>query len=244
MRILVIAAHPDDIEFGAAGSVAKWVKEEGAEVTFCLVTDGSAGSNKPDTDLDELVQVRQQEQCASAEILGVKDVRFLGYKDGALQPTLELRRDLTRLIREIRPERVVIQDPTVVYFGNFYINHPDHRATGEASLYAVFPSAGTRPIFSELLAEGFEPYDVPELYIQMSPEPDTFVDISDYIDQKIQSLLCHKSQLDESVVEMIKKWDTETGQKINTTYGEAFKVMRFVPESQPQEPEQVVAQSD
>lgn len=241
-RILVIAAHPDDIEFGAAGSIAKWASE-GAEVTFCLVTDGSAGSNQPDADLAELVRVRQQEQCAAAEILGVKNVRFLGYKDGALQPTLELRRDLTRVIREIRPDRVLVQDPTTVFFQSFYINHPDHRAAGEAAVYAVFPSAGTRPIFAELLAEGLEPHDVAELYLDLTLAPDTFVDISDFIEQKIQALLCHKSQLDESVAEMVKKWSAEAGEKIGVAYAEGFRVMKFR-EEKPQVAEQAMAESD
>lgn len=241
-RILVIAAHPDDIEFGAAGSIAKWASE-GAEVTFCLVTDGSAGSNQPDADLAELVRVRQQEQCAAADILGVKNVRFLGYKDGALQPTLELRRDLTRVIREIRPDRVLVQDPTTVFFQSFYINHPDHRAAGEAAVYAVFPSAGTRPIFAELLAEGLEPHDVAELYLDLTLAPDTFVDISDFIEQKIQALLCHKSQLDESVAEMVKKWSAEAGEKIGVAYAEGFRVMKFR-EEKPQVAEQAMAESD
>jgi LmbE family N-acetylglucosaminyl deacetylase len=144
-RILVIAAHHDDIEFGLAGSVALWT-DQGAEATFCIVTDGSAGSNDPHVDLAELVERRKDEQRRAAEIVGVKDVRFLGYQDGVLEPTLELRRDLTRLIRELKPHRVVIPDPTVRYFGDFYINHPDHRAAGEAASYAVF-SAETRPVF-------------------------------------------------------------------------------------------------
>ncbi len=241
-RILVIAAHPDDIEFGAAGSIAKWASE-GAEITFCLVTDGSAGSNQPDADLAELVRVRQQEQCAAADILGVKNVRFLGYKDGALQPTLELRRDLTRVIREIRPDRVLVQDPTTVFFQSFYINHPDHRAAGEAAVYAVFPSAGTRPIFAELLAEGLEPHDVAELYLDLTLAPDTFVDISNFIEQKIQALLCHKSQLDESVAEMVKKWSAEAGEKIGVAYAEGFRVMKFR-EEKPQVAEQAMAESD
>ena len=117
-RILVIVAHPDDIEFGIAGSVARWT-DEGAQVSYCLVTDGGAGDNNPGTDLKQLVRTRHNEQCEAAAIVGVHDVRFLGYKDGTLEPTMELRRDLTRLIREIRPDRVVISDPTMVFAGNY-----------------------------------------------------------------------------------------------------------------------------
>lgn len=223
-HLLVIAAHPDDIEFGAAGTVALWAAA-GSKITFCMVTNGAAGSNKPDADLAALVLQRQAEQLAAAAILGVQDVRFLGYQDGVLQPTLELRRDLTRLIREIRPDRVMIQDPTVFFAGNYYINHPDHRAAGEAAAYAVFPSAGTRPIFPELLAEGLEPFDPLQLWMMFANNAETIVDISPHIDQKLKALLCHKSQLGEEVVEMVKSWDRETGKTPGYAYAESFHVM-------------------
>ena len=160
IKILVIVAHPDDIEFGVGGSVAAWTAA-GHEVTYVIVTDGSAGSNAKDVDLGALVRQRELEQLEAAGIVGVHDVRFLGYKDGELQPDIELRRDLTRIIREVQPYRVVIMDPTAVMISmesSDYINHPDHRAVGEASLYAIFPSAETRPIFPELLDEGLEPH--------------------------------------------------------------------------------------
>ncbi len=230
-RILVVAAHPDDIEFGVAGSVAKWA-DEGAQITFCLVTDGAAGSNEPGADLAALVRLRQQEQCDAAAILGVTDVRFLGYPDGTLQPTLELRRDLTRLIRELKPERVLISDPTMVFAGNFYINHPDHRAAAEAALYAVFPSAGTRPIFPELLAEGYEPHDVAELWLFFTAQTDTHIDISAQIERKVQALLCHKSQVGPEVADMIRKWDSEAGQPHGFAFAESFKVMKLKDDQQ------------
>lgn len=229
-RILVIAAHPDDIEFGAAGTIAKWT-DEGSQVVYCLVTDGGAGSNKPGEDLQALIKQREEEQLAAAAIVGVQDVRFLGYPDGVLQHTLELRRDITRLIREIRPDRVMISDPTMVFAGNFYINHPDHRAAAEAALYAVFPSAGTRPIFPELLAEGYEPHDVAELYIQFTEKADLFVDISEQIERKIQALMCHQSQLGPEVPEMVKKWDAEAGKEKNMAYAESFRVMKLKDDS-------------
>jgi LmbE family N-acetylglucosaminyl deacetylase len=235
MRILVIAAHPDDIEFGVAGSVARW-SDEGAEVYYCLVTDGAAGSNDPDTDLKQLVERRRQEQLDAAAIVGVKEVRFLGYADGYLEPTLQLRRDLTRLIRELRPQRVIIMDPTTIMLQSpefDYINHPDHRASGEAALYAVFPSAGTRPIFPELLAEGFEPHEVKELWLFISEKEDVFVDISSVIERKIQSLLCHKSQLSDEVADMVRHWSAEAGKQAGYEYAEGFRVLRFQRE-QPQ----------
>jgi LmbE family N-acetylglucosaminyl deacetylase len=243
MRILVIAAHQDDIEFGAAGSVARWT-DEGHDVTYCLVTDGGAGSNDPNTDLVELVVTREAEQREAAACVGVHDVRFLGYPDGILQNTLELRRDLTRLIRELKPERVVISDPTMMFAGNYYINHPDHRAAAEAALYAVFPSAGTRPIFPELLKAGYEPHDVDELWMQFSDHADTFVDISEQEDRKIAALLCHRSQVGLEVGEMVRKWDAEDGQKHGYVYGESFRVMKLKQDAaQPEAVEQAMQES-
>jgi LmbE family N-acetylglucosaminyl deacetylase len=231
--ILVIVAHPDDIEFGAAGSIARWTRA-GANVIYCIVTDGAAGSNTPDQDLAQLVITRRAEQMHAAEIVGVRDVRFLGYADGTLQPTLELRRDLTRLIRQTKPQRVVIMDPTTIIVqdderGFYYINHPDHRATGEASLYAIFPSAGTRPIFPELLTEGLEPHNVDEVYMTIggTPSENIAVDISDLWDEKIAALLSHKSQLDERVVPMIDTWDKATGSLVGVERAESFRALYF-----------------
>jgi LmbE family N-acetylglucosaminyl deacetylase len=235
LRILVIAAHADDIEFGAAGSIAKWV-HEGAQVTYCIVTDNGAGSNEPGVERPWLVQRRQEEQIAAAAVLGVTDVRFLGYPDGELEASLAVRKDLTRLIREVRPQRVLCQDPTTVFVGDWYINHPDHRAAGEASLYAVFPSAGTRPIFADLLDEGYEPFDVKELYIMLSMQPETFVDVTDTLDLKIKSLLCHKTQLGEDVADRVRERASAMGEKAGTQYAEAYRVMRFgPPEELPEE---------
>ncbi|MEI7768690.1 MAG: PIG-L deacetylase family protein [Chloroflexales bacterium] len=227
IRILVIAAHPDDIEFGMGGSVALWT-DAGHEVIYALVTDGSAGTNEPGADLAALARTRRDEQIAAAAAVGVRDVRFLGHRDGTLQPTIELRRELTALIRQVRPQRVICQDPTLIFAGSGYINHPDHRAAGEAALYAVFPSAETRPIFPELLDEGLEPHKVHELYLTFSPQPDTFFDISSVIDRKIESLLCHRSQVGPEVGEMVRGWDAETGKRDGYAYAESFRVMRLV----------------
>ncbi len=226
LRILVIVAHPDDIEFGVAGSVARWV-DEGAQVTYGIVTDGAAGSNEPGVDLKALAIQRQSEQCAAAEAVGVHDVRFLGYPDGVLQPTMELRRDLTRLIRQVKPDRVVCQDPATVFAGDDYVNHPDHRAAGEAAIYAVFPSAETRPVFPELLEEGYEPHHVAELYLTLTMQPNTRVDITATIDRKIAALLCHKSQVGTEVEEWVRGWNAEAGKEIDVPFAEAFRVMHF-----------------
>jgi LmbE family N-acetylglucosaminyl deacetylase len=224
--VLVFVAHADDIEFGASGSIARWVKE-GAQVTYCIVTDNSSGSNDPAVDTTWLTKKREEEQRASAAVVGVKDVRFLGYRDGDLQPTMELRRELTRLIRELRPERVLCPDPTTVLVEDFYVNHPDHRAVGEAALYAVFPSAGTRPIFTDLLAEGYEPHDVQDLYLMLSNQSNIVVDITETIDLKIKALLCHESQVGSDVEKEVREYGVEDGKSAGYAYGESFRVMHI-----------------
>ena len=236
LRILGIFAHPDDSEFSCGGSAALWARE-GAEITYCIVTDGAAGSNEPNADLAELVRIRADEQRAACAALGVLDVIFLGYADGTLTHTLELRRELTRLIRRLKPDRVVTGDPTAVFYGTDYINHPDHRAAAEAAIYAVFPSAGTRPIFPELLAEGFEPHNVKEVYISGDEATaNTHVDISSTIEQKIAALRCHKSQLDPGDGQWVREWAANSGKAAGMAYAEAFRVMKLVPD-EPATPE-------
>jgi len=226
MRVLVIAAHPDDIEYGVAGSVARWV-DEGAEVIYCVVTDGAAGTEDLNADPAEVAALRQKEQRTAAAVVGVTDMRFLGYPDGILQPTLEVRRDITRLIREVKPYRVVCQDPTTILVGDRYVNHPDHRAAGEAAMYAVFPSAVVPLIFPELLEEGLPPHRIAELYMFVTLQPDTHVDISSSIDRKIEALLCHTSQVSPESGDRVRERSAEWGKEVGFAYAERFRVMRF-----------------
>jgi LmbE family N-acetylglucosaminyl deacetylase len=230
LRILGIFAHPDDAEFTCGGSAALWA-DAGAQITYVVVTNGAAGSNDPNQDLGELVKIREAEQRAACAVLGVQEVIFLGYADGTLQPTLELRRELTRIIRQLKPDRVITGDPTAVFYGNDYINHPDHRAAAEAAIYAVFPSAVTRPIFPELLAEGYEPHQVKEVYISGGAAQDnTYVDISSTLDRKVEALRCHKSQLDPGDGQWVRDWAAEIGKAGNLAYAEGFRVMKLVNE--------------
>jgi LmbE family N-acetylglucosaminyl deacetylase len=230
LRILGIFAHPDDAEFTCGGSAALWA-DQGAQITYVVVTNGAAGSNDPHQDLDELVKIREAEQRAACAVLGVQEVIFLGYADGSLQPTIELRRELTRIIRRLKPDRVITGDPTAVFYGTEYINHPDHRAAAEAAIYAVFPSAVTRPIFAELLAEGYEPHQVKEVYISGDEaHNNTHVDISSTIDRKIEALRCHKSQLDPGDGQWIREWAAESGKAANLAFAESFRVMKLVSE--------------
>lgn len=224
-RVLVVVAHCDDIEFGISGSVARWTAT-GTEVTYCIVTDSSSGSNDPKTDLVQLKARRMAEQIASAAEVGVTDVRFLGYPDGILEPTLQLRKDITRVIRDVRPNIVVTFDPeTVIAHDMNYINHPDHRAVGLAALYATFPSAGTRPIFPELLDEALEPHEVNKLYLVLSDQPNLFIDITATIERKLNALRCHASQVGEDEIEMVRGWNAEAGKPFSVGYAESFRVI-------------------
>ena len=228
--ILGIFAHPDDAEFTCAGSAALWASQ-GARITYVVVTSGGAGSNDPNQDLAELVRVRQAEQTAACAVLGVQAVLFLDYPDGTLEPTLDLRRTLTRIIRRLKPDRVVSGDPSVMFYGNDYINHPDHRAAAEAALYAVFPSAPTRPIFPELLTEGLDPHQVREVYLSSdAAHVNTSIDISSTIERKIEALRCHKSQLDPGDGQWIRDWAAEAGKAAGLQYAEAFRVIKLVDE--------------
>ncbi|MBC8099419.1 MAG: PIG-L family deacetylase [Armatimonadetes bacterium] len=228
-RALVIVAHADDIEFGASGTIARWT-DGGCQVTYCIVTDNGAGSNKPDTIPSQLMATRRAEQIASAEVVGVTDVRFLNYTDGMLEPTLALRKDLTRIIRQVRPQVVITLDPTsvIIEAPDFvYINHPDHRATGEAALYAVFPSAGTRLIFPELLAEGLEPHSVDYLYLAIGLQGSLVVDITAVHDRKLEALSKHQSQLTPEDLEFVTRFDTEAGKAHGYTYAESFRMLKL-----------------
>ena len=232
-HIVVTAAHHDDIEFGVAGSVARWIREEGATVTYIIITDGGSGSNDPDLSREQVVAMRRVEQIEAAARVGVSDVRFLDYPDGCLCASLELRRDVTRIIRETKAYRVVCQDPTTVFVHASYINHPDHRAAGEASVYAAFPSAETRPIFPELLGEGFEPHKIGELYLNLSQEPTHFHDISSTIDLKMAALGAHVSQIGagDDFENGAKKWviqsNRDGGKMVGVEYAEYFRVLKF-----------------
>jgi LmbE family N-acetylglucosaminyl deacetylase len=227
-RALLIVAHCDDIEFGASGTVARWV-QAGAQVTYCIVTDSGAGDNAPGANLERLKRTRKQEQTAAARAVGVTDVRFMdAYPDGELEPTMTLRKDLTRLIREVRPNVVITFDPeTVISNARDYINHPDHRAVAECAIYAVFPSAGSRPIFRNLLDEGLEPHEVDRLYMMLTNMPDTYIDITPTIERKIDALRCHPSQYDEDVVQMVVSWNKEAGETVGVGYAESFRTLNF-----------------
>ena len=191
-RVLVVVAHPDDIDFGVAGSVAVWT-DQGINVHYCLVTDGDAGGSDPSVSRVEMAEIRRAEQTAAAKIVGVTDLHFLGFPDGRVEANLDLRHAITRVIREVRPQRVVAMSPERNY-DRIYASHPDHLATGAATLAAVYPDSRNPFAFPDLLDNGYAPWTVDEVLMVIHGEPNRFVDITDVFDRKLQALKCHVSQ--------------------------------------------------
>jgi LmbE family N-acetylglucosaminyl deacetylase len=208
-RILVVTAHPDDVDFGAGGSVAAWTKA-GSEVHYCVVTDGDAGGFDPAVPRDRIPGIRRAEQTAAAAVLGVTELSWLGYPDGRVEPTLELRKDLARVIRQVRPDRVVCPSPDRNY-ARIGASHPDHRAVGAATLDAVYPDARNPFAFPELLSqEGLRPWTVREVWISASPSPNRYVDVTGTFARKITALRAHESQTShmENLEEFLRGWLT------------------------------------
>jgi LmbE family N-acetylglucosaminyl deacetylase len=227
---MVIVAHPDDAEFTMAGTIAAWTRA-GCKVTYVVCTDGNAGSHEPGMTAQKLAGIRRAEQRAACEALGVREVVFLGYDDGRLQPTLDLRRDLVRAIRQHQPEVVLTSDPTRFFASDRYINHPDHRAAGQAALDAIAPASAMPLLWPETGA----PHRVHRVYVYGNDEPNVWLDISDTIDQKIAALKLHASQMgDWDPTGRIKSWSAEVGKDKGLAYAESFRMFTLV---QPEEDE-------
>ncbi|MCB9420649.1 MAG: PIG-L family deacetylase [Ardenticatenaceae bacterium] len=220
---MFIYAHPDDIEFGVAGTAALWARH-GAEVIYVVITDGNVGSHEPDMTAEKLAEIRRAEQTAAAEVAGASCI-YLGYHDGLLQPTLELRQKLVRLIRQHKPNVVVCGDPTIYFSGDgTRINHPDHRAAAQAAIDAVFPACEMHLLYSEMEDEGIMPHKVNYVYVSYGSNPNYYIDISETIDTKIEALRQHVSQLgDWDPEDRIKEWSAGTGRKVGFKYAEAFQ---------------------
>jgi LmbE family N-acetylglucosaminyl deacetylase len=196
VNVLVIVAHPDDPEFFAGGTIAKWCSE-GNDVRYVIVTGGDKGSDDPLMTPARLVAQRRDEQRGAAAILGVRDVTFLSHVDGEVLNTVDVQRDLVREIRRARPDTIVTTDPQTLHYGATRVNHNDHRMVGMAVADAIFPAAGNRMYFAELLADGFEPHAPREIYFAGAVQPNTLVDVSDFMDTKIGAILQHVSQVKE-----------------------------------------------
>ena len=227
-RAMSIHAHPDDQEFSIGGTLAKWA-QAGCEIMSVIITSGDSGSNDISRDgsyKQELAELREKEQLAANEVLGIKETVFLRYPDGELEPTITLRKDLTRVIRQFKPDTVSTGNPEGWFYGDEYVNHPDHRAAAQAACEAVFPSAGTRLIFPDLLAAGYEPHDVRRLYIHGTEKSNTWVDITGTMDVKVKALQQHISQIDPNEVgKWMTEWAEEDGKEHGMKYAESYKVM-------------------
>ena len=228
-RVLVIHAHPDDPEFSAGGTIARWTSE-GLDVSYCIVTDGSKGTDDRSITRDQLVALRVQEQQAAAEVLGVRNILWLGFPDGEVVPDLNLRQALVKVIRQVRPERIICPDPTTLITSFNTINHPDHRAVGLATLDAIFPAARNHNYFDALLGEGLEPMYVREVYLSGSLNPDVWVDITATFERKLAALRCHVSQirdmegLAQRMRDRMQKRDIETTDPV---YVEGFRKLKL-----------------
>ena len=226
--VMAIFAHADDPEFVVGGSLARWA-EAGRKLIYVICTDGSKGSGDPAMTTERLTKTRRAEQLAAAKVMGCDDVVFLGYEDAMLEPTLALRRDLVREIRRYKPEIVVCFDPTVFWIGESYIQHPDHRASGEAALAAVFPAARDRLTFPALLAEGLEPHNVDDIYLASPATANRWIDISATIEKKVEAMRCHQSQVrdPEGTARFLRSIAREVGEEHGLAAAEAFRFISF-----------------
>lgn len=225
-RAMAIVAHPDDIEFGSVGTLARWVKE-GCVVAYVLVTSGDVGIAEPGMTKARAAEIREVETLAAAKIVGVEDVTFLRVPDGMVENTMELRKRLVREIRRFKPEVIVAMDPTLMFTPMGGINHPDHRAVGEATMDAIFPACGQPNLFQELEAESIYAHKVRKVYVSSRGQGDTFIDITSTIDLKIASLKAHVSQVGhmEGLEERIRGFAATTGKGKEMDFAEAFRVL-------------------
>ena len=228
-RVLAVTAHPDDSDFGAGATLASW-SAAGLTTTLCVVTDGDAGGVDRDVPRSAIPGIRRAEQVAAAACLGIDDVRFLGYRDGELTVSHELRRDISRVIRQVRPHRMLIQSPERNW-ARIYSSHPDHLAAGEAAIQAIYPDARNPFAHPTLLDdEGLEPWSVPEVWIMGAPTPDTVLDVTEHWSAKLAALQAHESQTGhmDDLEGRIRGWMTATAEAAGLPAGrlaEAFRVV-------------------
>jgi LmbE family N-acetylglucosaminyl deacetylase len=227
-RVLVVTAHPDDVDFGAAGSVAVWVKG-GLDVAYCVVTDGDAGGYDRSSTRSDMAQLRREEQLAAAAEVGVTNVTFLGYPDGRLVPSSELRRDLSRVVRTHRPQRLVCQSPERNW-ERIGASHPDHLAAGEAAVCVAYPDARNPFAHPELLDEGLEPFSVSQIWLMAAPHPNRAVDITDVFDTKLAALRRHKSQVGDGewLDERLRGWFSEGARRAGLADGHLAETFQVV----------------
>ena len=227
-RVLVVTAHPDDVDFGAGGTIAQWTAK-GIEVAYCIATNGDQGGEDPDLPRDQMPVIRQREQRAAGAILGVTDIEFLNYRDGWLEPTIELRKKIVKAIRRVKPDRMIIQSPERNW-DRLGASHPDHMAAGEAAIQAVYPDARNRFAFMELLDEGLEPWRVKEVWVTSMTTPNHYIDITETFSKKMAALHAHESQTahNSELEKMVREWGERNAAAAGLPEGriaEAFRVV-------------------
>ncbi len=225
--ILVVLAHPDDPEFFLGATIVRWIRA-GHRLRYVLLTKGDKGSKDETLSADEVAQIRVREQNAAAAFLKVQSVDFFDYEDGYLIPDLEMRKKVVRVIRKYKPHILVTCDPSNLFPNHQYINHPDHRYAGQVVIDAVFPAAGNRFFFPELIAEGYEPHEVEEVWMSLTSQPDIKLNVTDYWDEKINVLKKHASQIGEPDAfekRMVERIQQEEDQPFK--YEEQFRRVKF-----------------
>jgi LmbE family N-acetylglucosaminyl deacetylase len=227
-KVLAVMAHPDDVDFGSAGTMAT-LTSQGVEVAYCLVTSGDAGGDDSTHTREERAAIREREQRAAAAVVGVTTLYFLGVPDGQVEPTLALRRDISRVIRIEKPDVVICQNPERNW-ERIYGSHPDHMAAGEATVRAVYPDARNPHAFPELLAEGHVPHTVPQVWIAGHPEANLAVDITKVFDRKVEALMCHQSQIGprEEMEERLRDWAKSNAKRMGLKKGRMAEMFRTV----------------
>jgi len=227
-RAMVIFAHPDDAEFGSSGTTALWTRA-GVEMTYVCATNGASGSSDPKMTRERLAVIRKAEQEAAAAVLGVERVVWLGFEDGYLEPSLDLRKAVAREIRRYKPDAIISTDPTIRWWGEGYINHPDHIAVGEVVLRSINPDASSGLMFPELWqTEGLEPFKPKALFLVNADPADVYIDITETMDTKVKALECHMCQIgDWPVGDFIRERNAQRGAERGLAYAEAYKLFRL-----------------
>jgi LmbE family N-acetylglucosaminyl deacetylase len=228
--VLCVFAHPDDAEIAAGGTMARWCTE-GRAVHLLVLTNGDRGSSDPAQDRAELARTRLEETRSAGKYLGLAGTTIFDVPDGELENTPEIRARVARVVREIRPGIVLSCDPTVWFFGNQYFNHSDHRTAGAIMLDAVFPGAGNPLYFADQIAEGLEAWNVPEIWLGWTLEPNHHQDVSGHIEAKVAALALHASQVQGNMLGFFEEWlpreAAEAGAKIGVAHAESFRVLNL-----------------
>jgi LmbE family N-acetylglucosaminyl deacetylase len=227
--VLAVFAHPDDAEISAGGTLAKWA-DLGRDVHLLVLTNGDRGSEDPDCDREELAVARAEEQGRAAKVLQLKDYKILDIHDGELQNTPEVRREIVRTIRQVKPQVVLTADPTTWFIGNRFMNHHDHRTAGATVMDAIFPGAGNPTYFPEQLAEGLQPWKVPVIRFAWTTEPNIFEDITGYLETKLAALREHRSQIKKGQLQFFEQWmpldADEAGRLVGVQHAEQFRQLQ------------------